>query len=338
MLKYALIGFGGLGKLHLGNLLRLEQERPGEIKLCAICGTTKEAATGAVQTNLGTVDMSNVDFSECGFYQDYKDMFAAEKPDFVVTALPTAIHEEVAVYALEQGVHVFSEKPMALTVEGCDRMIETAKRMGKKLMIGQSLRFSPGYTQLREYIRSGVYGKVYRAEFSRYSAMPKWTWNNWILDPKQSGGCVLDMHIHDVDVINWLFGKPKAVSSVGTAQKCQLESVFTRYEYGDKVVSSAADWSLPDKFPFTFRTMVNFEKATVELTNGKMTVHTDAESFSPELSGENSHYIEMKTYLAWLLADRCCKDITSPESVRDSVMLALAETASIEAGKPVQII
>ena len=66
MLKYALIGFGGLGKLHLGNLLRLEQERPGEIKLCAICGTTKEAATGAVQTNLGAVDMSKVDFSACG--------------------------------------------------------------------------------------------------------------------------------------------------------------------------------------------------------------------------------------------------------------------------------
>ena len=128
MLKYALIGFGGLGKLHLGNLLRLEQERPGEIKLCAICGTTKEAAAGAVQTNLGAVDMSKVDFSACGFYQDYKDMFAAEKPDFVVTALPTAIHEEVAVYALEQGVHVFSEKPMALTVEGCDRMIATAEK------------------------------------------------------------------------------------------------------------------------------------------------------------------------------------------------------------------
>ena len=103
------------------------------------------------------------------------------------------------------------------------------------------------------------------------------------------------------------------------------------------MVSSAADWSLPDKFPFTFRTLVNFEKATVELANGKMTVHTDEESFSPELSGENSHYIEMKTYLAWLLDNKPCNDITSPESVRDSVVMALSETKSIETGKAVAI-
>ena len=77
MYRYGIIGFGGLGKIHLSNLIKLQQKR-GDFKLAAICGTTREEATKTVAVNFGTADVSSVDFSSCNFYQDYKEMIDTE--------------------------------------------------------------------------------------------------------------------------------------------------------------------------------------------------------------------------------------------------------------------
>ena len=337
MYRYAIIGFGGLGKLLLTNLLRIEAERNGDIKLCAICGADKETVLKNVNLNLGTVDISSIDFSDCGFYTDYKELIDKEKPDFVISALPTYLHEEVAVYVLNQGIHLFSEKPMALTKDGCDHMMAAAKKNDKKLMIGHSVRFSPVYAKLREYIKKDTFGKVYRYEFSRYSQTPTWTWNNWILDPALSGGCVMDMHIHDVDMINWLFGKPKSVFAIGTEKKLPMESVLAKYNYDDLVVTGNADWSMPQKFPFSARSITNFEKATAVITDGALTVYTDEEVIVPEIENNNIHYLEVKTFVEMILDGKNCDDITTAESVRDSVCIALAEIESMKSGKEIII-
>ncbi len=323
MYKYAIIGFGGLGKLHLTNLMQLEKER-GDFKLCALCGADPNAFKENVKINLGNVDIGNIDFSSIGFYQDYKELIEKEKPDFILSTLPTYMHEEVAVYALNKGVHVFSEKPMALTEAACENMIKAAKENGKKLMIGQCLRFDPTFEKIKEYIDEKTFGKVYRAEFFRYSQTPTWTWNNWILDPKQSGGCIIDMHIHDVDVINWLFGMPKALRAAKTEKKVELESIFTQYFYDDLLVTSAADWSMTQTFPFEQRCLFNFEKATVCVDDGKLTVYTDDESFSPEISGETNLMQEMRAFLKYVIDGEECS-ATSPESVKDSISLAFKE-------------
>ncbi len=239
MYKYAIIGLGGLGKLHLGNLLMLEKER-GDISLVAICD--KDPPTeSSVKINLGTVDLGDIDFSRYHYYADYKDMFANEELDFVVSVLPTFIHDDVAVYALERGVSIFSEKPMALTLDGCDRMLEAAESSGKTLMIGQCLRFNASYRGVRDYIRSGEFGRCYRAEFFRYSPTPGWSKGGWLLDVSRSGGCAFDMHMHDVDMINWLFGMPSSLRSVVTEAKLELESIFTQYFYDGLFVSAAND-------------------------------------------------------------------------------------------------
>lgn len=337
MYRYAIIGFGGLGKLHLMNLLRLEQERKGDISLCAICGADKESVLSNVKLNLGTVDISSVDFSKCGFYEDYKELIEKEKPDFILSTLPTYLHEEVAIYALSKGIHVFSEKPMALTVDGCDRMIENARKTQRKLMIGQSMRFSAPYAKLKEYVLNKTYGKVRRLEFCRYSQTPTWTWNNWILDPKLSGGCVVDMHIHDVDLINWLFGKPKAVFSVGTENKLELESVITQYVYDDMLVTGSADWSMPQQFPFTAKYIINFENATAVIADKKFLLYTDEEVIDVPLDDENNHYMEIKAFVEMIIDSKECNNITTVESVRDSVSIALAEIESMRCGKMVFI-
>lgn len=329
MYRYAIIGFGGLGKLHLINLLRLEKERK-DIKLCAVCGADKETVFSNVSLNIGTVDIASVDFSDCNFYTDYKALIKEEKPDFIISALPTYLHEEVAVYALKNGCHVFSEKPMALSLEGCNRMIEEAKENKKKLMIGHSLRFSFPYVKLKEYIDKETFGKVFRYEFSRYSQTPLWSWNNWILDPNLSGGCIVDMHIHDVDLVNWFFGKPNSVYAVGTENKLPCENVMSIYKYDDLLVYGSADWSMTQKFPFSARSIMNFEKATAVINNDTILIYTDEEIIELEPDKESSHYYEMKAFLNMIIDGKNCDEITTPESVRDSVSIVAAEKESIK--------
>ena len=333
MFKYAIIGFGGLGKLQLGNLLTLEQER-GDIKLVALCGADPASFRSNVKLNLGTIDLSRVDFTALNFYEDYKLLIEKEQPDFIISTLPTYLHEEVAIYAMEHGVHVFSEKPMSLSLESCDRMIEATARTGKKLMIGHALRFDPAYRKLKEYVDSGVYGKPYRAELSRYSATPTWSWKNWLLDPSLSGGCPIDLHVHDVDIVNWLFGVPDCLRSVSTSNKVEMESIFTQYFYDGLFVTSAADWSLPSSFPFEAKTTVNFESATVIIKDGKITVYRDGELVTPQVSTDSCYLIEMREFIEWVIDGKECPYI-SLESIRESMDIAFSEIESAKSDLPI---
>jgi len=333
MYRYAIIGFGGLGKLHLSTLSNLSRER-GDFELAAICGADESAIKNNTKINLGEADLSLIDFSNCKFYSDYKELIFKEKPDFVLITLPTYLHEEATIYALSNGVHVFSEKPMALTADGCTNIIKAAKKSGRKLMIGHCLRFDSAYCAVKKYIESGIYGKAYRAEFSRYSNLPLWSWDNWILDTDRSGGCIMDMHVHDVDLINWYFGKPNSLRSCMTNKKSEWESVSTQYFYDDLLVVSNADWSMPQSFPFTARCTVNFEKATVVIENSKLTVYTDKESFSPELPAETFFESEIKAFISMIIDGVDCNN-TSPESIAQSVEIALSEIQSATKGTTV---
>ncbi|MBQ9975472.1 MAG: Gfo/Idh/MocA family oxidoreductase [Clostridia bacterium] len=334
MLRYAIIGFGGLGRVHLSNLEAINKER-GDLSLCAICGTTAENFKKSVSLNLGTADVSGVDITNVNFYDDYKELIDVEKPDFVVTALPTYLHEEVAVYALDRGVHTFSEKPMALNLEQCQNMIDASEKSGAFLMIGQCARFQKTVQTVKGYIESGIYGEVYRAEFQRYSQTPMWTWNNWILDPELSGGCVIDMHIHDVDLVNYLFGIPETVRSVMTEKKVKRESVFSQYEMaGGAVILTRGDWSLPQKIPFSASALICFEKACVKMRSDGITVYTDDEIITPDITGEDSHVLEMREFLR-CITEGVESEITSPRSVKESVRIALAEVESAETKKKV---
>lgn len=332
MKKFALLGFGGLGKMHFSNLLEIEKNR-GDLCLKAIVGADKNNLGKATQINIGAADLSSVDFSRFNFYDTVDELLENEELDFVVSVLPTVMHAETAVKCMEKGLDVFSEKPMALSMEDCDKMIECSKRTGKLLMIGQCMRFDGMYRKLKEFVDNNTYGKVIRGEFMRYSQLPVWTYKNWILDVAQSGGCPLDFHCHDIDIINHIFGMPDAVYSFGTDDKVELESVVSRLYYPDKIITAKADWSLPQKFPFRAQTMIIFEKAVVEITNGeKMTVYTDEEVIYPENSegdmfrNELSHFVECAV-------NGKKSSISTPESVRNSVYIVSKEIESMKTDK-----
>lgn len=336
MLKFAIIGFGGLGKVHFKNAIELEKSR-NDIKLVAICDVDEKRFNEQVTTNLGGNNVP-LDLSGYKLYQDADVLMEEEVLDSVITALPTYLHADIAIKALEKGLHVFSEKPMARHIDECEAMIEAADKNNKLLMIGQCLRYFPEYVKLKEFIDSKVFGEVIRGEFSRYSLTPTWSWENWLLDYEKSGGAALDLHVHDVDYINWVFGLPKSVTSFATHEVTRFDSIFTTYCYEDKLITSSCDWGITDSFPFRSDSLVRFEKATVELSGGSLIVYPQGSpSYTVDLESIDGYMAELQDFISCIQVNKKSEK-NPPESVMNTVKLALAEIASAEKEEEIVIL
>ena len=338
MLKYAIIGFGGLGKVHYRAYNEVKEKSCVEVKLVALCDIRDTTFKTQTATNLGDSNAS-LDFSEYNLYNNVDALLENEELDFVVTALPTYLHAEIANKVLNHGIHVFSEKPMAISLEEAQSMLDTARKNGKKLMIGQCCRYENKYKKLKEIIDSGKWGKVVRANFWRISPLPIWSWENWFLDEKKSGGAILDLHVHDVDMINYIFGMPKSVISFATNDKTKHDSVVTRYEYDDKLITCTGEWGLPSyTYPFQSGFFVKMEKAAVEIRNGKFMLYPEGPAGSQAEEIEyprNNDYADEVIDFVDCIANNKDSLINPPEESFNSVKIAFAEKLSSDTGERV---
>jgi predicted dehydrogenase len=151
MLRIGLIGIGFMGRTHLENYMRLEQEGI-PIRVIALCDINPDKLEG--HSAVGNIDTgtSTIDFSRFAKYSSVQDMLEKEQLDMVDIALPTYLHKDISVQCLNQGLNVLCEKPMALTADDCEVMIQSAEKNGKQLMIGQCLRFWPAYEYLKAVV------------------------------------------------------------------------------------------------------------------------------------------------------------------------------------------
>ncbi len=336
MLNYAIVGFGGLGKVHFAAMEEVVN-KAGDVKLVALCDVEDSAFAGGAELNIGSTD-SGLDLSAYKIYKDAEEMFDKEQPDFIVTALPTYLHGPIAVKALERGIHVFSEKPMAINEKQAKNMIEKAKQNNVRLMIGQCLRFWPEYIELKKIIDEKRYGKVIRATFSRLSRTPNWSWQDWMMDEEKSGAVILDLHVHDVDFINWAFGMPKSVQSFATAYKTPHDSILTVYEYEkDMEVTARAEWGFPQCHPFQASFSVKCENATVELNGGVMTVyHEDGGAEILDIPAGNAYANEVIDFVDCIRKGEN-SEINPPEASLSSMQIALAERKSADKGRKIKL-
>lgn len=271
MLKVGLVGVGGISGAHIPAWQSME-----DVELVALCDVRPEQMTR---------------YPELRQYTNMDDMLAKEQLDILDICLPTYLHADAAVKAMERGIHVLSEKPVSLKTEDVHRLYETAKRNNVRFMVAQVLRFWPEYVYLKEIYDSGRYGKLLSGRMARLGHMPGWSWDNWMKDESRSGLVPFDLHIHDLDFMVYAFGKPKQVSSFRARRPDQ--DVFTAvYQFDGFYVDSEATWyAAPYPFHATYR--FQFEKALIVL-DGALTVYeVDGKTFTVGADGGETGGIEL---------------------------------------------
>ncbi len=239
MLKVGMAGIGGISGAHIPAWEAME-----ETELAALCDIRQECLEKYPDKHL---------------YTDFQEMLNAEQLDILDICLPTYLHADYAVQAMERGIHVICEKPVSLKTEDVERVYEAARRNNVKFMVAQVLRFWPEYELLKEIYDSGKYGKLLSGSMSRLGGIPKWSWDNWMADEKRSGLVPFDLHIHDLDFLVYAFGKPED-AKVHRAKRPEQDYFSVVYEYPEFFVTTEASWYAAP-YPFTASFRFQFEKA-----------------------------------------------------------------------------
>ncbi|MBE7026840.1 MAG: Gfo/Idh/MocA family oxidoreductase [Ruminococcaceae bacterium] len=337
MIKAGIIGNGGIARSHLRGYSRLFEE--GEVEVVAFCDFRPERLED---------EFLNV-FTNARKYTDIDEMLKAEqgKLDYIDICLPTYLHAEIAIKAMEAGYDVMSEKPMARTVEQAESMVEASKRTGKRLMIAYCNRFNLAAQTIKEIIDSGEFGKPVSAQFQRHGGTydilrngKSFGFNDWFRNYELSGSGALDMHVHDIDVIRGMFGMPKAVTMVGKNMGITdggYDTEVATYIYDDMFVLSSCDWYVPSN-KFDMRGIrVNFERGYVfqDRSPGREVFMKVAEDGTvTDLAEKNvfdPFYHEIKYFAGKIKAGEEL-DYNRPEESVDSIRMALAAIESADKG------
>ena len=205
-LRVGLCGLGFMGGAHLAAYAKIR-----DVELVAVCHASPRRFSGASSGNISGFGGGQVILRKARRHADLGAMLASERLDLVDICTPTFTHAELACRALRAGVHVLCEKPMALSVADCDRMIRASRTSRRFLMVAHCLRWWPEYVYLRNLARSQKFGALKSLHLFRGS-MPT-SWAPWMCDERKSGGPLLDLHIHDLDQALWICGRPSAVSA-----------------------------------------------------------------------------------------------------------------------------
>jgi predicted dehydrogenase len=331
-----IVGLGFMGNCHFNAHAANEAARVAALcdidpkRLQADAAVAGNIAAGGGQKQLAGVKT----------YTDAEQLFADPDVEVVDITLPTYLHAEYAIRALQAGKHVICEKPMAVCSADAKKMAAAAKKARRRLFVAQCIRFWPAYAAAREIIRSRKHGKVRSAVFTRLSPTPTWSWKGWLHDARKSGSAALDLHIHDADYVLYLFGKPKSVFSRGCGSlRKGFEHIVTTYDYGgSSLIVAEGGWEYNASFPFSMTFRVVMDRATLELAaDGNLKLHRSEGSSAVVPVAEGDGYsLELRHFID-CVASRCATTIVPPESAVQSVRLVEAEVKSAATGKPVKI-
>lgn len=204
-MRFGLIGYGLWGKHHAEAIMKA----PGA-ELAAIACNSEETAHAA-----------RTRFPNIAVMTGYDDLLADRSIEAVDIVVPNHQHEEVGVAALKAGKHVLLEKPMALSVEACDRLIDAAKNSGKVLTIGHEFRLSTQWGKLKELVVGGTIGTPLYANVSLFRFPYRQGSGGWRYDRSKVGSWILEEPVHFFDSIMWYFeeiGDPDRIMAFGNGR------------------------------------------------------------------------------------------------------------------------
>ena len=224
--RIGIIGCGGIanGK-HMPSLAKLKN-----VEMVAFCDIIPERAEKAAK---------QYGIEGAKTYTDYKELLKDESIEVVHVCTPNRSHSFITVDALNAGKHVMCEKPMAINSKEAKKMLDAAKKNGKKLSIGYQSRFRPDSQYMKQEAEDGTFGEIYYAKATsiRRRAVP--TWGVFLNEYEQGGGPLIDIGTHALDLTLWMMDNYKPKYCVGTTYHKLNEQTQTGNAWGD--------WN-PEKF------------------------------------------------------------------------------------------
>jgi myo-inositol 2-dehydrogenase/D-chiro-inositol 1-dehydrogenase len=215
------IGIIGAGRI--ANVMANAYKSVPEAELVAVADVVRTVA----ETFAKKFDIPNI-------FETYADLLASGNVDAVLVCVPTFLHEEVSVAAAKAGKHIFCQKPMALTVEGCEAITGAAEEAQVGLQTGFMLRFTPPFVDIKEAILSGEIGTLIAIRSSVFGWEPS---ADWFYDPAKGGGVLIDTIIHTLDLFRWYAGDVETLFASG----------------GAYVLEGARRYGTPDNIMCSFR-------------------------------------------------------------------------------------
>jgi myo-inositol 2-dehydrogenase/D-chiro-inositol 1-dehydrogenase len=204
-IRFGLIGYGLWGKHHAKSIVKA----PGAT-LSAITCNSVETETAA-----------KADFPDVSVFRGYRELLDRANVDAVDVVVPNHLHAEIGVAALDAGKDVLLEKPMALTVEECDRLIEAAERNDRVLTIGHEFRLSTQWGRLKSLIDNGEIGDPLYALVSLFRNPYRLGSGGWRYSREHVGSWTLEEPVHFFDSLMWYFerwGDPSSVLAAGSSK------------------------------------------------------------------------------------------------------------------------
>lgn len=335
----AVVGLGFMGVTHLKAYQKIRGAR-----IVAVCDSARQPVNGilpGVNGNIsgaGALDLGR----KIKTYRQLDEVLADPGIDLVDLCVPTPLHVPFAVAALKAGKHVVCEKPLARTAADARKIVNAAKQAKGCLLPAMCMRFWPGWSWLKEAVGDGRFGKVLAARFRRVSESPGWSRDSYF-NGAQSGGALLDLHIHDTDFVQFLFGPPKSVFSSGiTRFSGAIDHVLTQYEVDcGAVVSAEGSWLMTSGYGFNMSYTVNFENATADFdsSRGADALKVCENGRKPKIirsKGSDGYEGELRHLVDSIRAGKP-PVIVTPEDALNAVRICEAEEKSIRLGRPVRL-
>jgi predicted dehydrogenase len=324
MLTAAIIGAGYIGEVHARAYASLPNAR-----LVAVVDR-EEGRASRLAAPYGAVACTDL------------EALIGLRPDLVSVCTPTPNHPELANRLLQAGIHVLCEKPIARSLADAQAMIDTAARTGSKLMVAHVSRYEVDHRKAKDVLDRGDIGALRMGFHAITSPYPGWSANDWLGSPADSGGPIVDLAIHSVDYLMWLFASPVVrVYAVGSSRSGGKDhyalATLTFANGGIGLVETS--WAHPVSAPLSCRVELSGTRGQIrwdydQITGMQAFIEGQGRRLFT-LEGENSYAAEIADFLHCIEAD-----LPSPvpgSQARDALEVCLAAAESLQTGQCVEI-
>ncbi len=326
-------GGGIMGVTHLRAYLQIPH-----VRIVAVCDVAKRIVNGVIGGVAGNIQQATALRLPEGarVVGQFADLLEDAAVDVVDICTPTALHPEQAIAALRAGKHVLCEKPLAQTAAEAREVARAAQGAKGFLMPAMCMRFWPGWSWLKQVVAEEAHGKVLAAGFRRVSERPAWG-----KGASHPGGALLDLHIHDTDFVNFLFGRPEKVFSQGVIGATGgVDHVVTQYLYrGGPAAQAEGSWLQAKGFNMSFA--IQCERATLEfdLQRGAeaLRVGLAGKPFrTVKLRGRDGYHGEIRYFIDCVRRGEAPAVVTARDAVTAQEICA-AEEKSVRSGAVVKV-